>query len=381
MCEEQYQKCLAWGVENGLKLDSRIERKKINGVYGMYATEDIPGDTVIASYPVEQLMFQKEKRPENVSDDVSAVYLASIELSKGQKSQYFYLLEMFESLEELKEYSFYYFTEAECLWIQKLNPILLRLVIERRYYIDELKEKIKKIDSTLSDDYVVQAALNYCSRSWGGGVAFVPVLDLFNHSYRKGGNISRIDNDSRVAHKTNVAFSKGEQIFISYSCADLASYAINYNYYDSEDFHFIDLAYRSLYLVKTELKKKVFEFVEKNYGGFFSNTNIGLHFRITTQKLFLFENAPSLKVIRYFEHITLLESKLKQEKNSDEASLSAILLVIDSFLMANNVDQIDLKDVPNKLQRFYFLAKKEREMLLANRSWALDCSGVANLVT
>ena len=52
MSEEQYQKCLSWSLERGLTLDPRIERKKVHGVYGMYAMESIPTDTIIASFIV-----------------------------------------------------------------------------------------------------------------------------------------------------------------------------------------------------------------------------------------------------------------------------------------------------------------------------------------
>jgi hypothetical protein len=48
-------------LERGLTLDPRIERKKVHGVYGMYAMESIPTDTIIASFPIKEQIPQGKK--------------------------------------------------------------------------------------------------------------------------------------------------------------------------------------------------------------------------------------------------------------------------------------------------------------------------------
>lgn len=374
MSEEQYQKCLSWSVERGLTLDPRIERKKVNGVYGMYAKESIPADTIIASFPIQELIPKGKKTdfPKNMPDEVKVMNAAAVELSKGESSTYYGCVAMFETLEELKAHSFYFFTEAELSWIQQFNPIVFRLALEQRSRIDVAKASIKKLNPKLDSKFIIQAILNYFSRSWAKGVGFLPILDLFNHSDRKGNTLLRAVGGTHMAHNTRIAYEKGEQVFISYSRHDIAIFALNYDYFDPEGVHSIDYSLRALHSIKTGTKQKVFELIKAEYGGKFFDMNGVRHFKIAAKNLLFLENAPSFKLITYFKMITQIEAGLNKQTVNDQFFLESLLATMNAFISAIKVDQFDVKDLPEKLHRFYYLSQKEKKMLLSNRDWVID---------
>ena len=51
MNDNNFEEIFAWGKERGMKLHTSVSRLCVDGVYGMYATKDIPKFTVIAQYP------------------------------------------------------------------------------------------------------------------------------------------------------------------------------------------------------------------------------------------------------------------------------------------------------------------------------------------
>jgi len=374
MSETQYQKCLSWSVDHGLELDARIERKKVNGLYGMYATEDIPKDTILVSFPIDQSIPRGSDSdyPEEISEDLKIMYTAAIELSKGEDSEHFGCIAMFETLEELQTHSIYFFNDAELQWIQKLNPIVFRMALEQRQRVDRMKESLKELAPQLEEDIILQAILNFFSRVWGGNLGFLPVLDLFNHSDRKGNILIKLDHDTKSGHKARVAYAKGEQIYVSYSRKDMAFFALNYDYFDSEGPHFIDYAKRVIQTVRSELKLNTLKVIAQEYGGQFFQVNGVPHFKLGAKNLFLLENAPSYNLLDYFRKIVIIEATLTKQEIVEQTIYERFLSVIDPFIMAIQVEKFDIKDIPEKVHRFYYMSKKEREMLLSSRSWVFD---------
>jgi hypothetical protein len=373
MSEERYQKCLSWSVDRGLKLDPRIERKKVNGVYGMYALESIPADTIIAGFPLKELIPQGESAdfPEGASAAIKQIYAAAVELSKGESSKYYGCVSMFETLEELKEHSVYFFTEAELKWIQTLNPIVFRLTVEQRHRIDITKASIQKINSALDSDFIIQAILNYYSRAFGDVVGFLPILDLFNHSERKGNVLTKTADGKFVAHSTRITYEKGEQIFVLYSGHDMATFALNYDYFDPDGVHVIDYSLRALQMIRTDIKQKTFERIGAEYGGQFFDIKGVRHFKNSAKGLYFLETAPSFKLLIYFKTVADIEAKLNNQAISDRSVLEGLLANINAFISAIQVDQYKVTDIPEKLHRFYFLSQKEKKILLNNRDWVI----------
>jgi len=374
MSEERYQKCLSWCADHGLKLDARIERKKVNGIYGMYATEDIPKDTVFVSFPIDQSIPRGSDSdyPDGFSEDLKIIYTAALELAKGEDSEHFGCIAMFETMEELQSHSIYFFSDTELQWIQKLNPIVFRMAMEQRQKIDGMKASLKKLAPQLAEEFILQAILNFFSRVWGGHLGFLPILDLFNHSDRKGHILIKLDNDTRSGHKARISYAKGEQIYVSYSRKDVAFFALNYDYFDPEGPHFINYAQRAIQTVRNELKQKTLEVAAQEYGGQFFQANGVQHFKLAAKNMFFLENAPSFKLLDYFRKIVLIEASLTKQEVREQGIYENLLSVIDPFIAAIQVEQFDLKDIPEKVHRFYYMSKKEREILLSNRSWVFD---------
>ena len=214
--------------------------------------------------------------------------------------------------------------------------------------------------------------MNYFSRSWHEDVGFLPILDLFNHSDRKGNTVIKPAGGQHMALKTRVDYKKGEQVYSSYSRHDMATFALNYDYFDPDGVHFIDYASRALHAIKTNVKQKTFELVRAEYGGQFFDMNGVRHFKIAAKNLLFLENAPSFKLLNYFKMVIQIEAGLTKQNPTDQLILETLLANINAFISAIQVDKYDVKDVPEKLHRFYFMSQKEKAMLLNNRDWVID---------
>jgi len=370
---QKYENCLAWALNHGLNIDSRIERKQVNGVYGMYAKENIPKDTVIASFPKKKLIPNRTdvNYPNGTPETIKRCHAAAIELSKGKASAYFGCVASFESIEALHSHSFYFFSNEELKFIEDLNPVLYKLILESKHVVDTAKQHIQALDPELNENDIIQTVLNSFSRSWGQN-GFVPVLDLFNHSDRKGLNLKNLLNE-KIGHVTGVDYQAGEQIFINYSKKDMLNQAIIYNYFDPTGVHFIDYSVRVIQAVNNELQKKVLGLIATQYPIQQNDVNGVRHFKLMPQNLFFQENAPSIKLFEYFQVSSIqTEKELVEKKSSHNTMFGNMLSTINSFLAVNKVESFQLSDVPEKLHHLYHMQKKEFQMLLSNRDWVID---------
>ena len=311
---QKYESCLAWSLNQGLDMDSRLERKQVNGVYGMYAKSHIPKGTVLASFPKDKLIPNRKdvSYPNGTPETIKKCHAAAIELSKGEASDYFGCVAAFESLEALQSHSFYFFSNEELKFIENLNPVLYKLMLEAKHVVETAKQQIQAIDPDLAENAIIQTVLNSFSRSWGQN-GFVPVLDLFNHSDRKGLNLKNLLND-KIGHVTGIDYQAGEQIFINYSKKDMLNQAIIYNYFDPTGVHFIDYSVRVIQAVNSELQQKVLGMIATQYPIQQNDINGVRHFRLVPQNLFFQENAPSVKLFEYFQVSSIQTEKELVEK-------------------------------------------------------------------
>ena len=126
---------------------------------------------------------------------------------------------------------------------------------------------------------------------------------------------------------------------------------------------------------RNSLKKaqlNTLKLIAQEYGGHFFQANGAPHFKLGAKNLFLLENAPSFKLLDYFRKIVLIEASLTKQEIAEQTIYERYLSVIDPFIMTIQVEKFDIKDIPEKVHRFYYLSKKEREMLLNNRNWVFD---------
>ncbi len=373
MEERKYEKCLSWALDQGLEMDERIERKKVDGVYGMYAKKPIPKNTILASFPKQRLIPAKQCKAASpdIPESVKRLHAAAIEIEKGESSEFYGCVGGLESCETLQAQSFYFFTDQEFKFIEALNPLLHQFLVKSKFTADSIKQYIQQADPSISESVAVQTTLNSFSRSWGNS-GFIPVLDLFNHSDKKGRTLKTMIDD-RVGHVSAVDYQAGEQIFVSYSRKDLMNQTILFNYFDENDIHFIDYSARAVQFANTEFEKKRLQLLAGQYRVQQQVGNGVPHYRMMSQELFFMEQAPSLKLVEFFQISSIKTAQeLQVGRASHDSIRSNLLSTLDAFLKANKVAEIDEKKVPQKLKHFYAMQVKEREMLLNNREWVVD---------
>lgn len=373
MKEIDYEKCLNWAEHNGLEMDPRIERKKVNGVYGMFAKAPIPKGTVLASFPQDRLIPipTTTEYPPHVPDALKRLHAAAIEIEKGDDSEYVGCVSALEDLDKLESHSFYFFSEQELAFIERLNPVLFQLVIQAKYAADGIKQQIRSVDPNISEAVLTQVALNSFSRSWGKS-GFIPVLDLFNHSDKKGLTLKRLPNN-KIGHVSGMDYKAGEQVFVSYSAKDLINQTLLFNYFDPEDIHFIDYSVRAVQVAKNDFQKKLFNLVASKFPMQQQEVNGLMHYRLVPQGLFFLDNNPSQKLIEFFQLSSIqTEQELKLKMATKAAVLKNLFSTINALLSANRVEEIKASEVPHKLQHIYDMQVKERQMLLENRQWVIN---------
>lgn len=373
--QDNYKKTLAWAKKKGLFLDKRIERKQENGVYGMYAKEAIPSGTVFISFPIEKLVPGDSIGQGNMPPPIKLMAASAIEIPKGEDSDYFGCFAMFDDYKWLKENSVFFFDEADFKYLEKMSPILTSLARSAQAEIREFTKMVKGIVPESEDDVVNNVVLNYVSRGWGN-LGFVPIIDLFNHSDRKGAKLKQIKDENgklRIGLISRIDYQKGDQIYDSYARKDLVSVATKYNYFDPEGPHFIDYASRVMTPIPAGFKEKLFGLLAQKYKAQVGEFNGQRHFKLVEPGMFFTERAPSPRLIDYFRDSSIdNEDELKVGRPSDQKMLSNMLNTLNALIQANQIDNFKLEDVPEKLHRFYHLLKKEKAMLIENQQWVLD---------
>jgi len=374
MNDPQYEEQLSVMSDKGLVLDSRIERKQVNGLYGMYATAPIKMGEVLASVPTtfKMPLSTRFNYPKNTSFDLKFAHTAAIELSKGKDSDYYvYFLKM-ETLDELKDNSCYFYTDEELNLIKQLNPILLSKIVEYRQAIKHFVEVITGIDSTINVEELTRVILNVNSRSWTN-TGTLPIFELFNHCDVRGVTMRELENGSKRAYVARIDYEVGEQIWVSYGKRDMYEFAISFNYFDPSGTHFINLGKRIIQQARSDFEKSVFSHAAKKYTLKSSNVNGVINYTINDHEAALFiEGAPNAKLLDYIRDTSFQTIEELSNGKSTPASFDKKMLSVLDFLMhVNNVDKFTLDDIPEKLQRFYFMLIKEKQMLLANKKWVI----------
>lgn len=375
MDNKQYEEQLNWSKEQGLELDSRVERKAVNGLYGMYATEKIPQNTVIASYPFEKKIpiDTGVDYPKKSNFVFRYVHAAAVELEKGQSSKYHGCLMGLETMSELKQHSTYFYTQEDLKLLQKLNPILFRNITESIQSANINLKLVSEFDPSLNKDAILHVILNINSRAYGD-FGFAPIMDSFNHSDRFGNLVSGlVKNGNSIGVQAYKGYEIGEQIFISYDRKDMYEHAISYNYFDPQGVHFIDYGARIIQTAKSTIEKQILQHTAKFHKLIAHEQNGVVQYTAKGEKLFFLENAPSSNLIDYIRHNCFQsEEELQSGKCMDVSFDDRVLDIINALVSMNKVDDFQLSDIPEKMHRFYHLLKKEKQMLLSNREWAMD---------
>tara|TARA_R110002072_G_scaffold298386_1_gene472274 strand:+ start:242 stop:1372 length:1131 start_codon:yes stop_codon:yes gene_type:complete len=372
MNNQNYNKQLKWALERGLFLDPRVVRKKVGGVYGLYAVDDIPAGSRLIGYPVKKRIqnFNDSIYPKGTDVVIKNLHASVVEYAKGKNSDYYGHFLQFENIDELKRYSVFFFGEKEHDLVKSMNSILAQTIKEINDITHYRVNEIAKLEPSINPEVITVVCLNYSSRAWDDS-SFLPILDYANHSDRLG-NTRKIKNNEYVIEAKG-AYKKGEQIFISYSRKDMYYHATNYNYFDASGVHCIQYGTRLIQNAKTEQEKAMAEYTASKFDILVSSHNNIIYYRCKDPEVCFLETAPSLKLIDYIRTNFLPSlSEWKQKKCNDISLYKRLIGCIDFLLMQNKVDEFALEDMPESVERFYRLLLKEKTMLRKNKEWVID---------
>lgn len=375
MNNKQFKDQIDLATKRGLTFDSRIERKAVNGLSGMYAKEHIPKNTVLASYPTKhQIQLNYDiSYPAAASDNFKYIHAAAIELAKGPSSKHLDILLSLEPISELQKKCTYYYSDGDLELIAKMNPVLARNIKDSKKQIQDRVDALAKFDPKLDSRIVLRVLLNMVSRAFAG-YGFASAVDAFNHSDRMGNPVKALDNEAKViGFIANKSYEAGEQIFITYDRKDMYAHAIAYNYFDGNGTHFIDYGARIVQTAISPLEKKVMEYTSKYYKLKATQFNGITQYTAKDLELFFLEHAPSTNLIDFIRRNCFQSAgELISGKCANTSFDERLLSIIEELIGLNRIDDFELSDIPKKMHRFYHLLKKEKAMLLSNRNWVLD---------
>lgn len=351
MASDLFDTTLSWAKKEGLFFYEHLERKCKAGVWGIYATENIEKNTILASFPLESLIPTEDNYPLNTSTSAKHIHSAAKAYSHKGRSKYSNFFNFFDSLDYLKKYSTFYISDTEKNVIKEASPMLLREIITQNYLNTSLINALHQYDASISKEIYTFITLNYNSRAIGTS-GFVPILESFNHSSGKG---EFVHEDNRVILKSRVAYTKGEEVYTSYGALDLYTHAINYNYYASGDDHYIQFHKRFLFPLFTQNDNKNAQALSRFYKVVVQEMNGLRFFSVEDKNAYLDEHKPSAKTIEIIE-------QLAQQNNK----YAYLLAHLHRILSSNHVSRFSEKYFPSRLKRFYWVLVKEKDMLLKN---------------
>jgi hypothetical protein len=360
---------LEMGESYNLKLNPKIERRFVNGMWGMYATDSIKsGEVLIAS-----------NTPNLIESDNLGDYLAKIsaeyELGKNSK-----LYPWFRSIGELDSYktnSVYYITDDELETIQSFSPIIAHQI---KLYNKKMMSNINILKETHGVEQSTAELVCLLSEARKWDIGFMPVFDLFNHSFRLGNPAYRfsnpeleVSNDAHWVFIARIDYKEGDEIFISYSIKDTLKYAYGFNFYDASDIHMIDITNRLLFKLNDELDSAVFESIKNQYGVIHYDE---ISAYSITEPHIIIDGAPSydlIKLVKAFSYNSIED--LNNSIVSYEKFDTMFLDWISSATHKANDDVVQNGIPDDKItplvERFLLIANKERMLIQKVVDWVI----------
>ena len=316
-----YEKVLEWALSKGAKLNSRIERKVVNGVAGMYAAKPIPKGMLLASIPMDQTFQEDEsfEYPENTTKEFRLVHASAKNLCQ-QENVWGGFANLY-TLEDLRKSDSLFFEPGDIDLLGTMNSILKDQVVLKQNKFKLIIEHILSFDPTLDNesgrDAILQICLNYQTRAWGD-YYFVPLLDMFNHSDQFGTRLFEKNNTLMLA--AGMDYQPGQQVWINYGAKDIFLHAINYGYFDPSGTHAIDLGYRVRQTADNPFQKKLFQYLSTRYNlTWGEDDKKNIHYKLEHNKALLLDQAPNVFAIDYFRDLSF-----RTEEELDKKLVSAL---------------------------------------------------------
>ena len=180
-----------WAGQRGLKMHPHLEHKAVNGVYGIYATQNIP-------------------RFKNTDPLLKRMHAATTEYAKGERSSWKGLFNSLDPESHLRANNAFFFDDKDIHQIAAMNPILARVIQERNETTEQKIEQLLALDPSLEREQATTIVLNFKTRSWGFG--FLPKFDQFNTSEAMGSRV--FSSSTNIYFMTSRDYQAGEQVWI-----------------------------------------------------------------------------------------------------------------------------------------------------------------------
>lgn len=343
-------KLLKMGESFDLNINPKIERKLVNGNWGMYATEDIDSN--------EYLITSKAPNIVEHTNTIEMLGKYAQEMEKGDDSDLKPFFDSWGNMDEWYETASYYTTKEEFTTIAGLSPLIA-------YQLSGWKDGCDVTVQSIIDDYKVEKktaefiTVAYQSRTWD--VGFMPGFDLFNHSARRGAPMYKIERDGTDIYTfiaTN-SYKKGDEIFVSYQRNDSTQYTINMNFYDNHDIHMNDILHKLVFKKDSENEEdaRIYNTLKESY----STTTFGdnnEYYKINAIAPIIL-SAPSTTLTEIAKVFAT-----DVDGNLNEAQLSSVLLEWCKHSMhIFTIGVLKAEMITTRVQRFLALIQSENRLI------------------
>lgn len=364
-----YAEHLKQAIHHGLEINPKLERRQVNGVWGMYATEDIAQGELIARFPESALLKPDANAyGEQFSSSVRMIHAAAKERQKGAVSPFAYLFDLHESLAQMKGYSTFFYGEAELAQIRSMSSHLADVIVHENQRWRAVIQVLLEFDGSLDEDTVTTTLLNFSSRGIGTD-GFVPVLDCFNHSSARGSFIGGAKG--YVTYLARVAYPAGEQVYVFYGWRDLYDHAIFYNYYDAADEHFLRFGRREFISLQSEQAQNAYRYFSQKYGTQTATFGQQPFFCFKDDDARLAADGPTPRLQQLLADYGRLAN---DSRTARAVMLDTLSSWLDGLDRGNHVEQCKRKDLPQPMRRFHDVLNKEKQLVRQARQWLASVS-------
>ncbi len=362
MSDKEFNELKKCAVDFGLKLHPNIEHKTVDGIAGVFATQDIQAGEELCVFPRKHLLTPSQKfdYPDGVSSHLRYLHTAAQKIE--QKDDMWHLACGREALDEFTAFHSVFYNQEELELLQKANPILCEYANVNTQKVKRGIQQVQSFDSSISEESLFHASLNIMTRAWGE-FGIIPILDTFNHSELRGASIGA-NADSVYLYSIH-NYAKGEQVFINYGRKDMFLHAVNYGYFDPNGHHIIDMGIRIKQLATSKFQKQSLSRLKSKFKVFEHPQQDGsIAYQLDHAQAMLFEHAPSLNAIDFIREVCC-HSDAEYTNPEKMAALfpKRAMQYLTGLDKLNKSHEFKEADFPEKMRYFLRMLKKEKQML------------------
>lgn len=370
MTESQYKEYEEWANSLGYYLGDNLEYKVKNGMGGIYATSDIPRNSIIYKGDARTIFNQNITRKTRAG----VLYLCDFvrSYSKGSDSTIYPMFSTLTPLDELKRTSVYFMSDSDLELLKSFNTTAWVSVMRYRERINRMVSDIhSEIGDSYSKDDTILCVLNFDSRAWSDG-GFNPILDLFNHQNKKA--MSRIFTKDEMGFLlgARVDYRKGDEVYNSYGISDVYRYAEHYRFFDKNDDTYIDIANRLDFPLNNNIDEQHFEEIKKMFNVQVIQNDAGKKYRILDEVL-ISKYGPSHTFMKLIDILSRNTDEKIQNPNL-VTRMDIMLLCLNWLSMIRNSIKLNINvDSESEVIKMYYdISVAEVEILDNCIQWAMN---------